>query len=181
VLLDIATRHASSDKAVRATFTLVNASVTAGGGWMTPTSTTIKSTKKCAKGGKKGQKHHPCRLTLVASSVNKEVEDSDEECVATSEHDFKRRTRPPKDHFKKVLKAACPHHMYLLKLGNSGDEPNKAHTKKRQVPKVYCTKIKQNVIAGRAPVKAMVTMMATGSLRQIPGAAAGVIGPLHAL
>jgi hypothetical protein len=28
-------------------------------------------------------------------------------------------------------------------LGNSGDEPNKADTKKCQVPKVYYTKIKQ--------------------------------------
>jgi hypothetical protein len=44
---------------------------------------------------------------------------------------------------------------------NSGDEPNKANTKKRQVPKVYYTKIKQNVIAGWAPATTTMTVMMT--------------------
>jgi hypothetical protein len=66
---------------------------------------------------------------------------------------------------------------------NSGDEPNKANTKKRQVPKVYYTKIKQNVIAGWAPATTTMMVMTTvmGSQCLIPGAVAGVIGPLHLL
>jgi hypothetical protein len=35
--------------------------------------------------------------------------------VASAEHYFKRRTRPPKDHFEKVHEAACPHHPYPIK------------------------------------------------------------------
>jgi hypothetical protein len=38
----------------------------------------------------------------------------------------------------------CLHSMeFLVVLGNRGDEPNKSDTKKRQVLKVYYTKIKQ--------------------------------------
>jgi hypothetical protein len=43
------------------------------------------------------------------------VEGSDEEFVVSTERDFRRRTRPPKDHFEKVLQAACPHHPYPVK------------------------------------------------------------------
>jgi hypothetical protein len=48
-------------------------------------------------------------------STREKVEGSDEEFVASVERDFKRRTLPPKDHFKKVLEAACPHHPYPIK------------------------------------------------------------------
>jgi hypothetical protein len=82
---------------------------------MASTSTTVKSTKKGAKGEKKGQKCHPRHLTLVTNNCNEEVEDSDEECVAIAERDFKRCTRPPKDHFKMIHEATCPHHPYHVK------------------------------------------------------------------
>jgi hypothetical protein len=49
------------------------------------------------------------------SSVREKVKGSDKEFVALAECDFKRRTRSPKDHFEKVLKAACPHHPYRIK------------------------------------------------------------------
>jgi hypothetical protein len=49
------------------------------------------------------------------SSIEEKIESSDEEFVASAKHDFKRRTRPPKDHFEMVLKAACPHHPYPVK------------------------------------------------------------------
>jgi hypothetical protein len=48
-------------------------------------------------------------------SVREKFEGSDEEFVASAERDFKQRTRPPKDHFEKVLEAACPHHPYPVK------------------------------------------------------------------
>jgi hypothetical protein len=114
-LLDIAIRHASCEEAVEATFTLVNVGAATGGGRIAPTSTTVKSTKKGAKDGKKGQKCRPCHLTSVTDNSNEGVKDSDEECVATTECDFKRCTRPPKDHFEKILEAVCPHHPYPVK------------------------------------------------------------------
>jgi hypothetical protein len=55
-LLDITTRHASGEEAVRATFILGNASTTTNGDRATPTKTTIMGTRKAAKGGKKGSK-----------------------------------------------------------------------------------------------------------------------------
>jgi hypothetical protein len=36
-------------------------------------------------------------------------------CVAATECNFKRQTRQPKDHFEKLLEAACLHHSYSVK------------------------------------------------------------------
>jgi hypothetical protein len=82
----------------------------------TPSITAI-GTKKGAKGRKKGQKCRPRRPTAVTNdgSVGEKIESSDEEFMASAEHDFKRCTWPPKDHFEKVLEAACPHHPYPVK------------------------------------------------------------------
>jgi hypothetical protein len=69
---------------------------------------------------------------------------------------------------------------------NSGNEPNK-QTQKAPSPKSILhqnkTKEKQNVIVRWAPATTMVmaTMMVMGSQRLVPGAMAGVIGPLHLL
>jgi hypothetical protein len=48
-------------------------------------------------------------------NAGKEIENSDEEFIVAAERDFKRRTRPPKDHFEKILEATCPHHPYPVK------------------------------------------------------------------
>jgi hypothetical protein len=116
-LLNIATRHSSGDEAVGAAFTLVSAGMAAGGGWATPTSTIVRSTKKGAKGEKKGKKHRPCRLATMASNgdAGEEFRNSDKEFVAPAECHFKRHTRLPKDSFEKILEAACPHHPYPVK------------------------------------------------------------------
>jgi hypothetical protein len=44
-----------------------------------------------------------------------EVDNSNGGFVATAKRDFKRQTRPPKDHFEKLLEATCPHHPYPVK------------------------------------------------------------------
>jgi hypothetical protein len=69
------------------------------------------------KGGKKGQKRCPCYITVVVSNSggDEAAGDSSEEYVATTERNFKRQTRPPKDHFEKYLEATCPHHSYPIK------------------------------------------------------------------
>jgi hypothetical protein len=116
-LCNIATRHASGEEVVGSTFTLVNTGTTVGGGQAIPTNVTVRSTKMGAKGRKKGQKHRSHYLATVTNNdgVGEEIEDSDKEFVATTEHDFKRRTRPPKDHFEKILEVVCPHHPYPIK------------------------------------------------------------------
>jgi hypothetical protein len=35
--------------------------------------------------------------------------------VASTERNFKQRTRLPKDHIEKVLEGPCPHHLYPVK------------------------------------------------------------------
>jgi hypothetical protein len=55
----------------------------------------------------------------MTNNNNVEVKDTDEECLMTVEHDFKRCTRLPNDHLEKILEAACPHHPYLSST-NSG-------------------------------------------------------------
>jgi hypothetical protein len=49
------------------------------------------------------------------SRVSIKIENSNKVFVVVAKHDFKRCTRPPKDHFEKILKAACPHHLYPVK------------------------------------------------------------------
>jgi hypothetical protein len=39
----------------------------------------------------------------------------DEEYVTTVERDFKHHARQPKDHFEKLLEAACPNHTHPVK------------------------------------------------------------------
>jgi hypothetical protein len=48
-------------------------------------------------------------------NAGKEIENSDEEFMAAAEREFKRCTRPPKDHFEKILEATYPHHPYPVK------------------------------------------------------------------
>jgi hypothetical protein len=55
VLLDIATQHTSGEEVVGAAFTLVNADAATGSGRMTPTSTTVKSTKRALRVGRRGK------------------------------------------------------------------------------------------------------------------------------
>jgi hypothetical protein len=116
-LLEIATRHTSGAEAIGAAFMLVSTGMAAGGVRATPTSTTIRGPKKGAKGRKKGQKCRPHHLTTMANNgnVGEEVEDSNKEFKVSPEHDFKRCTRPPKDHFEKILEVACPSHPYPIK------------------------------------------------------------------
>jgi hypothetical protein len=91
--------------------------MTVGSGWATPTNAIVRSTKRWAKSGKKGQKCHPRCLAFVTnnSGVGEEVESSNEEFVATAERDFKRHSRPPKGHFGMILEATYPHHPYHAK------------------------------------------------------------------
>jgi hypothetical protein len=58
-LLHIATRHASGKEAVEAAFVLGNTKATAGGSWAPPSKATVKSDRKGANGGKKGQMWRP--------------------------------------------------------------------------------------------------------------------------
>jgi hypothetical protein len=88
-----------------------------GGGRVVPAKGEVKSPKKGTKVGKKGQKRWPHHLAIVASdgSGRAEADDSGEGFVVTAECDFKLWARPLKDHFKKLLEVACPHHPYPIK------------------------------------------------------------------
>jgi hypothetical protein len=48
-------------------------------------------------------------------NVGEEIENSDKEFIVVAEHDLKRCTRPPKDHFEKILEATYPPHPYPVK------------------------------------------------------------------
>jgi hypothetical protein len=113
-LLGIAIRHTSGEEAVGTAFVLGNAKAATNSGRAAPS---VATTKGARKGGNKGLKWCPCHIAVAASNNggNEEAGNSDEECVAAAECDFKHQTWPPKDHFKKLLKATCPHHSYPIK------------------------------------------------------------------
>jgi hypothetical protein len=102
---------------VGAAFDLGNTKAAASGGRATPCKATAKSIRKGAKGGKKEQKRCPWCVTIAASydGCDKKADDSDKGHVTATECDFKRQTRPPKEHFEKFLKATCPNHPYPIK------------------------------------------------------------------
>jgi hypothetical protein len=52
---------------------------------------------------------------MNSRNVGEEIENSDEDFIAAVERDFKRRMRPPKDLFEKILAADYPHHLYPVK------------------------------------------------------------------
>jgi hypothetical protein len=47
--------------------------------------------------------------------VEEEINDCSEKFMVATKCDFKRRMRPPKDHFEKILEVACSHHPYPIK------------------------------------------------------------------
>jgi hypothetical protein len=116
-LLDIATRHVSGEEAVGAAFVLGDTAAAADGGRTAPTMATAKGARKGAKGGKKGQKWRPRCIAAVASNGGSDegVDDFSEEYVVAVERNFKWQTRLPKDHFKILLEATCPHNSYPIK------------------------------------------------------------------
>jgi hypothetical protein len=100
-----------------AAFILGNAGTATGGGQATLTKATLKSARKSAKFGKKGQKHQPRRIAIMARNGN-DGEKTDNSCegfVVATERNFKWETQLPTDHFKKLLEAICPHHPYPVK------------------------------------------------------------------
>jgi hypothetical protein len=66
-LLDVATRHASSEDVVMAAFTLGKMKVAASVCRVAPSRNTTKSIRKCTRSGKKGQKQHPWCIAVVVS------------------------------------------------------------------------------------------------------------------
>jgi hypothetical protein len=116
-LLDIGTRHTSSDEAVGTAFVLGNAEAATNGGRATTTKATIMGARKGNNGGRKGKNWQLRRVTIVAGNggSDEETDVSSEVCVAATEHDFKRQVWPPKDHFEKLLVVTCPHHPYPVK------------------------------------------------------------------
>jgi hypothetical protein len=90
-LLNIATQHASSQEAVGAAFILGNMGAAANGGRAAPTKATVKGARNGTKGGKKGQKHRPRRVAIMASNgnVDEEADNSGEEFIAAVERNFK--------------------------------------------------------------------------------------------
>jgi hypothetical protein len=65
----------------------------------------------------KGLKHRSHCLATPPNNGNagKELKNPNKVFIVAAEHDFNRRTRPPKDHFEKILEAAYPHHPYPVK------------------------------------------------------------------
>jgi hypothetical protein len=75
--------------------------------------------KRGIKSDKKGPIWWPQRVTVTASCDeemnDKDAGDSDEELMVATECDFKCPTRPPIDHFEKLLEVTCLNHMFPIK------------------------------------------------------------------
>jgi hypothetical protein len=107
----------SGEEAVGAAFSLAEASIAAGGGRTAPPISPSEAPKRALWVGGTSKKCHLCHLATMANNnnVGEVIENSDEEFMAVAGRNFKRRTRPPKDHFKKILEVSCPHHPYPVK------------------------------------------------------------------
>jgi hypothetical protein len=94
-LVDIATRHASSEEAVRVVFIQSDGRAVPGDSRGAPLKAASKGMKRSAKGTKRGPKRQPQRGAITTSydegDNDKEADDSDEELIAATECDFKRQ------------------------------------------------------------------------------------------
>jgi hypothetical protein len=106
-LLNIATRLASGEEVVRAILVKCSRKGAPDGSQGVPHKTTDKGTKRGTKTDKRGLKWRPQQVAVTTrydeGDNDKDVGDSNEELVATAEHDFKRQAQQPADHFEKLL------------------------------------------------------------------------------
>jgi hypothetical protein len=113
-LFDITTQHASGEEAIRAVFIQGNGKAVPVDSQGSPRKTASKGAKRSTKGSKRGPKWRPQWIAVTTSydegDNNKEADDSDEEHVTATKHDFKRQARQPTNHFEKFLKATYPNH-----------------------------------------------------------------------
>jgi hypothetical protein len=118
-LLDIATRHASGKEAVVAIFVQGDEKAAPNSGRGASLKAVVRGTKRSAKGDKRGLKQRSQQVTVTTScdegGNDKEVDDSDEELVATVECDFKHQACQPADHIEKLLEATCPNYVYPVR------------------------------------------------------------------
>jgi hypothetical protein len=118
-LLDITTRHASSEEVVGVVFVQSSAKAALSGSRGAPTMATDKGARRGARSDKRGSKRQTQRVAVATSydegNNDKDISDSDEELVTTAECDSKAQARQPTDHFKKLLEATCPNHTYPVK------------------------------------------------------------------
>jgi hypothetical protein len=96
--LDISTRHASGEEAVGAIFMQSTGKAALGDGRGAPTKATDRDAKSGTRSDKRGPKWWPQGVTITTSY---DEGDNDNDASDSNE-----------DHFKKLLKATCPNHMY---------------------------------------------------------------------
>jgi hypothetical protein len=84
-----------------------------------PPDITIHCTNEGIKCGKKRSKQRP-QKTMTTTDHNREAGGSGVRCISTAAKGDKRQARQPTDHFKRLLKEACPNHAYHVrhKLNN---------------------------------------------------------------
>jgi hypothetical protein len=118
-LLDITTRHAYSEEVVGVVFVQSSAKAAPSSSRGAPTMATNKGARRGARSDKRGSKRQTQRVAVATSydegNNDKDIGDSDEELVTTTECDSKAQARQPTDHFKKFLEATCPNHTYPVK------------------------------------------------------------------
>jgi hypothetical protein len=76
----------------------------------------VHHTKEGIKGGQKRRKGCPQEITTNHDDGNDGGGvGSDMRHILTAAHNDKRQARPPTDHFKRLLKEACPNHVYSVR------------------------------------------------------------------
>jgi hypothetical protein len=78
----------------------------------------VHSAKDGTKGGKKRCNQHPQGPTTMTDHDDGnygKAGGSGAGRVTTTAHGDKRQTRPPTDHFKRLLEVACPNHTYPIR------------------------------------------------------------------
>jgi hypothetical protein len=118
-LLDITTRHVSTEEAIGAIFIQSCGKVTPSGGRGAPPKASNKGTKRRARSDNRGPKRWPQQVTVTTScdegDNDKDVGDSDEELIATTESEVKCQARLLADHFEELLKVTCPNHRFPIR------------------------------------------------------------------
>jgi hypothetical protein len=111
-LVNITTRHTSSEEGVMAVFIQGDGRLAPSGNRGVPLKEAGKGAKRSAKSNKRRPKRRPQRVAVTTSSDegnnDKEPDDSDEEIVAATVHNLKCQAQQVANHFEKLLEEACP-------------------------------------------------------------------------
>jgi hypothetical protein len=113
-MCSVAAQYATSSEAGGFHLPLGSREATPSSNRAAPSDIIVQSAREGTEGGKRRCKQHPQRAMTTTdydNDNNRKAGDFDMWRIMTAVHSDKHQTRPPTNHFKRLLEEACPNHV----------------------------------------------------------------------